>query len=283
MLMGVAFYTLVERRVLGGFHIRYGPSRVGMQGIFQPFRDAMKLFFKRIMFMRRVDWFFWNISPILRLFLFLLGLSLVWFGGGMFSFFHGGLFFFCVVRARIYFLVWGGFFSGRKYSVLGAYRAVSQIISYEVILMFLFLGVCLVSSGFRLMKISEIGRVIFLGCPVMFVIWMISCLAENNRLPFDFLEGESELVSGFNTEYWGGYFSFIFIFEYGYMIIFRFITSLMFFSPYFRWLFIMIILYFYLWVRATFPRSRYDFLIIISWKKLLVIRMGVLVYLMVIC
>lgn len=279
MLLGVAFYTLVERRILGCFHIRIGPQRVGPMGLFQPFGDVVKLFLKRFGRLRRVDLFFWLISPFLAILFFLITVLVIRYGGGIFSFWSGLLYFFCVLAGRVYFLVWGGFFSGRKYSLLGAYRAVRQIISYEVILMFLLLGVCFLVSGHSFYELSDLGGVLILISPAYFVLWLVCCLAENNRLPFDFLEGESELVSGFNTEYWGGFFSFIFIFEYGYMVIFCVLTSLIFSGGLLKLFMVFFMLYFYLWIRATLPRSRYDFIMIFTWKKLLIVVMGVLCYL----
>ena len=249
---------------------------VGPWGIFQPFRDAIKLFCKTEDILRFIQRFYWIISPFLSLVLYLFILLRFPLGGGEIFFENIYLIFICFLRFRVYFLVYGGFHSGRKYSLIGRYRAVAQIISYEVILIFIFVIYFYLISrwNFRFKNYEyRCFRIIF-GLPFFFI-WILVLFIERNRLPYDFLEGESELVSGFNTEFWGGYFYFIFIYEYGSILLFIILTRYFFFGGIFSLLIFVFIIYFFLWIRSRVPRFRYDFLINLAWKKVLflVIRM----------
>jgi NADH-ubiquinone oxidoreductase chain 1 len=189
--------------------------------------------------------------------------------------------FFCLSRLRVYPLLRSGWASNSKYRLLGAYRAAAQAISYEVSIIICLLGICFLSSRLNLQKwrfIQNKIRYILMVIPTL-CIWLIICLAETNRSPFDFREGESELVSGFNTEYRGGYFSIIFISEYTSILFLRILTSSIFLSSlYIIRASTLLIASIFIWIRGTLPRTRYDKLIIIAWKGLLPLVLGVLSY-----
>lgn len=278
-LVSVAFFTLLERRILGSFHNRQGPFIVGFIGILQPLGDALKLFTKREDLLRYVNIFYWIISPILFLLFYFILLFFFPLGGIEYFIKNFYLIFVCFLSARVYFFIFGGFYSGRKYSFLGSYRCISQIMSYEILLIFLFVCFFLLVEGWNLVKkiyFFNNFRILFVF-PFIFI-WIFVFLAERNRLPYDFLEGESELVSGFNTEYWGGYFSFLFIYEYGIILFFRILTSYFLFRGFFSFLFFFLIIFFFLWIRRTVPRFRYDFLINLAWKKFLFIIVRILIF-----
>ncbi len=189
--------------------------------------------------------------------------------------------FVCLIRTRVYFVIIGGYFSGSKYRALGSYRSVVQIISYEVIIIFIFVVFFYLFYSWNFSsKIFMYENFSFIFCLPFVFIWIIVILSESNRLPYDFIEGESELVSGFNTEYWGGYFSFFFIYEYGCIILFRVITSYLLFRSLYRILFFLFIIFIFLWVRATYPRFRFDFIIKILWKKLLPLVISIIIFIL---
>lgn len=269
----------MERRVLGNFHIRLGPMIVGFGGFFQPFSDVIKLFSKSEDVLRFLNNFYWFFSSFLSLLLYLYILLVFPLGGGEFFLDNIYLIIICFLRFRVYFLIYGGFHSGRKYSLIGSYRSVVQMISYEIVLMFIFVSYFYLVGRWNLsFKIFEYEnfRVIFI-LPFFFI-WGLVILVERNRLPYDFLEGESELVSGFNTEYWGGYFSFFFIYEYGSILLFSILIRYFLFRGIFSFFIFIIFIYFFLWIRSTVPRFRYDFLMDLVWKKILFLVIGILFY-----
>ncbi|XP_054161411.1 NADH-ubiquinone oxidoreductase chain 1-like, partial [Oppia nitens] len=219
-LVGLAFFTLVERKVMGYVHFRKGPSKLFYMGLFQPFRDAIKLFSKESFKGYKINYLFFLGGPLLGLFLmFILWVVYVrLFGvfGRRFSI----LYVFGFLRLGVYFLLFCGWGSNRKYSLLGGYRGVSQTVSYEVTMIFFVLGFVYYISFYDFVGLFffQIGFWFMFFRVFLFVGWLFVCLAELNRTPFDFSEGESELVSGFNVDYSGGFFSFIFICEYGIII-----------------------------------------------------------------
>lgn len=278
-LISVAIYTILERRVLGNYHLRIGPYIVGPMGYFQPFRDAIKLFVRRNFLLRFNMSFIWIFSPCLAIFLYIAIVFIFPLGGIEFFLRNSFVLFICLLRVRVYFLVFGGYFSGRKYSLLGRYRAVVQMISYEIVLIFLFISYYYLFGSWSITnKFFLMGGFNFLYCIPFIFVWLLVILAETNRLPYDFLEGESELVSGFNTEYWGGYFAFLFIYEYGCMILFCLIRSFLLFSGIYSVFIFILFIFSFLWVRATYPRFRYDMLIKFIWKKLLILSLSFFFY-----
>lgn len=184
------------------------------------------------------------------------------------------LLFFIISRTSVYFIILVGWSTNSKYSHLGSIRRVAQIISYEVSLFLIILFITIISFSYSFTQISYSQSILyfFYGNIILFIIWIITCLAETNRRPFDFAEGESELVSGFNVEYIGGLFAIIFLAEYIRIILLRIISTIIFFktlNSFISVLIIVIITITLLWVRATYPRFRYDMLIKLNWKLFL--------------
>jgi len=205
---------------------------VGLYGIFQPFSDALKLFSKENIKLIKINYFLFYLSPLLGIFLCLVLWIIFPVWASLTYVFYGlVLFFFCVSSLMVYFLLGSGWSSRSKYSAIGAYRAAAQAISYEVRMILMLLGFCWFIGRYNFIGWSFFqGEIWFcFFCVPLFFCWMIACLAERNRSPFDFSEGESELVSGFNTEYGGGLFSIIFITEYGSILFLGIFTAMFFF------------------------------------------------------
>nr|ANJ70473.1 NADH dehydrogenase subunit 1 [Hydroporus erythrocephalus] len=283
VLIGVAFLTLLERKVLGYIQIRKGPNKVGFMGIPQPFSDAIKLFSKEQIFPLLSNYLMYYYSPIMSLFLSLLMWMIMPFLLGLFSFNLSMLFFLCVISMGVYTVMIAGWSSNSSYSLLGGMRAVAQTISYEVSLSLIFMSFMIMIGGFSLIdfyKYQEFIWMIFLFFPLGFI-WFVSSLAETNRTPFDFAEGESELVSGFNVEYSSGGFALIFLSEYSSILFMSMLFSVMFlgsnlFSMFF-YMELVFISFLFIWVRGTLPRFRYDKLMYLAWKSFLPISLNYLI------
>lgn len=277
--MGVAFFTLMERKVLGCIHFRKGPTKIFYFGLFQPIGDALKLFSKELFKGYKSSFYLFLLGPLLGLFLILV----LWcrYGGffGIFGRVFSVVYIFRILSLGVYFLLFCGWGSNRKYSLLGGYRSVSQTISYEVSIIFYVLSFIFVLSCYDFFSFYryQSSYWFFFFSLIFFVGWLFIILAECNRTPFDFSEGESELVSGFNVEYGGGVFSLIFICEYG-IIIFLCFLSISFFCGFnFFILKFMFFCFFFVWVRCCFPRYRYDMLIRRAWYTVLPFSLCVLV------
>ena len=286
MLLAVAFFTLLERKVLGYIQQRKGPNKVGFIGLFQPFADAIKLFTKERAQLILVNFIFFTVSPIFSLFLALMLWFLVpnWSGSFVFSFF-GVFMFLCISRLRVYSTLFAGWSSNSKYALLGALRAVAQTISYEVSIVLVIIRVLFIVGRFSFLYFGEFQSFYFfcfiLLFPV-FCVWLVTVLAETNRAPFDFAEGESELVSGFNIEYGGGGFALLFLAEYGRILVMRVFSSVLFIGGigvfFVCCFFGGLVRFFILWVRGRFPRMRYDRLIALTWKSFLPFSLFFLFY-----
>ncbi len=284
VIISVAFLTLLERKVLGYIQIRKGPNKVGFLGILQPFRDAVKLFRKEQVFPFLSNSLIFYFSPVLSLFLSLLVWFCIPYLIKLYSFEFGVLFFFCCLSFGVYILMIAGWSSNSIYALLGSLRAIAQTISYEVSLVLILLSLLFIIVSLNLI-IFEIFQqylwFIFLFFPIG-LIWIISRLAETNRTPFDFAEGESELVSGFNIEYGAGGFALIFLAEYARILFIRMLFSLLFLGSYINSFFFFLklnfIFFFFIWVRGVFPRYRYDILIYIAWKSYLPISLNLLIF-----
>nr|QRW36422.1 NADH dehydrogenase subunit 1 [Sanfilippodytes vilis] len=282
VLIGVAFLTLLERKVLGYIQIRKGPNKVGFMGIPQPFSDAIKLFSKEQTFPLLSNYLMYYYSPVMSLFLSLLMWMIMPYLFGLFSFNLGMLFFLCVTSMGVYTVMIAGWSSNSSYSLLGGMRAVAQTISYEVSLSLIFMSFMIMIGGFSLMdfyKFQNYVWMMFLFFPLG-MIWFVSSLAETNRTPFDFAEGESELVSGFNVEYSSGGFALIFLSEYSSILFMSMLFSVLFlgsnlYSIMF-YLELVFISFLFIWVRGTLPRFRYDKLMYLAWKGFLPVALNFL-------
>nr|QAY81963.1 NADH dehydrogenase subunit 1 [Mimastra sp. REN-2018] len=272
ILISIAFLTLLERKVLGYIQIRKGPNKVGFLGLIQPFSDAIKLFSKEQIYPFMSNFNLYYFSPIMNLFLSLfLWVCMPFFTVNV-SFNFSFLFFLCISSMSVYTIMLAGWSSNSNYSLLGSLRSVAQTISYEVslfliLMSYLFLILSLNMVDF--LKYQEYIWFIYLMFPLC-LMWLVSSLAETNRTPFDFAEGESELVSGFNVEYSSGGFAMIFLAEYGNILFMSMLCCMLFLGAnLYSFLFfikISFISFFWLWVRGTLPRYRYDKLMNLAWK-----------------
>nr|URX53071.1 NADH dehydrogenase subunit 1 [Comatermes perfectus] len=284
VLIGVAFLTLLERSVLGYVHIRKGPNSVGFIGFFQPFSDAVKLFSSEQYFPLISNYLSYYFSPIFSLFLSLLIWILVPYFSGFIAFELGLLFFLCCTSLGVYTVMIAGWSSNSNYSLLGGLRSVAQTISYEVSLALVLLSFVFLICGYNLVDFYYFQVylwLIFFCFPLSFV-WFISCLAETNRTPFDFAEGESELVSGFNVEYGAGGFALIFMAEYASILFMSLLFCIIFlgcdmYSLYF-YISLSFISYLFIWVRGTLPRFRYDSLMYLAWSSFLPLSLNYLLF-----
>nr|YP_002640599.1 NADH dehydrogenase subunit 1 [Hydroscapha granulum]CAR82402.1 NADH dehydrogenase subunit 1 [Hydroscapha granulum] len=284
VLIGVAFLTLLERKVLGYIQIRKGPNKVGFMGILQPFSDAVKLFTKEGTIPLVSNFFIYYYSPIMSLFLSLMMWLCIPNFLGLFSFNLSVLFLLCVMSLGVYTVMIAGWSSNSNYSLLGGLRAVAQTISYEVSLALIFMCFLILIMSFSLLDFFKYqNKIWFLFiCLPLSMIWFVSSLAETNRTPFDFAEGESELVSGFNIEYSSGGFALIFLAEYSSILFMSLLFCVMFLGSdlnsvyfYFKLVFISFL---FIWVRGTLPRFRYDKLMYLAWKSFLPVTLNYLFF-----
>nr|WCQ71425.1 NADH dehydrogenase subunit 1 [Hodotermopsis sjostedti] len=284
VMVGVAFLTLLERKVLGYIHIRKGPNKVGFLGIFQPFSDAIKLFSSEQYFPLVSNYLSYYFSPVFGLFLSLIVWLLVPYFSGFIFFELGLLFFLCCTSLGVYTVMIAGWSSNSNYSLLGGLRAVAQSISYEVSLALILLSFVFLVCGYNLVLFYYFQFymwLIFFSFPLA-CIWFISCLAETNRSPFDFAEGESELVSGFNVEYGSGGFALIFLAEYASILFMSFLFCILFLGSdlysLFFYVSVSFISFLFIWVRGTMPRFRYDKLMGMAWSGFLPVSLNYLLF-----
>nr|YP_002327426.1 NADH dehydrogenase subunit 1 [Eriocheir japonica]ACJ44955.1 NADH dehydrogenase subunit 1 [Eriocheir japonica] len=284
VLIGVAFVTLLERKILGYIQIRKGPNKVGYMGILQPFLMQVKLFTKEQITPTMSNFLVYYLCPVFSLFVSLLVWSVLPYETGLMSFNLSILFFLCCLSVGVYSTMVAGWSSNCKYSLLGSLRAVAQTISYEVSLALILLSFVMLIGGFNLELFNKYQNYfwfVVISFPLSMV-WFSSCLAETNRTPFDFSEGESELVSGFNTEYGAGGFALIFMAEYA-SILFMSVLFVIFFlgSGPFSVMFYfksVMVAFGFVWVRGTLPRLRYDKLMYLAWKSYLPVSINYLIF-----
>nr|WRY69441.1 NADH dehydrogenase subunit 1 [Acanthochitona defilippii] len=286
ILLAVAFFTLLERKGLSYIQARKGPNKVGYFGIIQPLADALKLFLKEENNIQNSNKMPYFLAPALSLILSLSMWSLYWSNFHLWYFNLGMLFFLCVSALNVYGTMMAGWASNSKYSLLGSLRAVAQTISYEVTLFLILLSTITISASFNLMKIYNhqfMAWTAILMAP-MLMVWLVVCIAETNRAPFDFAEGESELVSGFNIEYGSGAFALLFLAEYASILFMSMMTTLLFLGAnnfwfldnIMFWLKTTLIAFFFIWVRGSFPRMRYDLLMKLTWLSFLPVSLMIL-------
>nr|QLD97088.1 NADH dehydrogenase subunit 1 [Secretargas transgariepinus]QLD97101.1 NADH dehydrogenase subunit 1 [Secretargas transgariepinus] len=272
VLVSVAFFTLLERKVLGFIHIRKGPNSVGYVGLFQPFSDVIKLFCKEMNFMKFMNLLIFLMVPFLSLFLMLMFWIVFFWEFDQVELEYAFLFFLCISSLSIYVVLLGGWSSNSKYALLGSFRGLAQIISYEVSLAMLVISLLFLCGDFKLSEVVSFQDECWMlwGFFTLFIVWFVSLLAETNRSPFDLSEGESELVSGFNVEYGSYGFAILFMAEYGNIIFMSFITCILFFGGMgVLCMYLIMIMFFFLLVRGTLVRFRYDKLMIMAWSVIL--------------
>nr|YP_009466102.1 NADH dehydrogenase subunit 1 [Pentatomidae sp. GM-2014]AIW65019.1 NADH dehydrogenase subunit 1 [Pentatomidae sp. GM-2014] len=275
ILICVSFVTLLERSVLGYIQLRKGPNKLGVLGLVQPFSDGLKLFFSEQILPYKSNYLIYYFSPVFLLFMSFLMWMLFPFLFNIYNFDYGILFFMVCTGLGVYGIMLSGWSSNSNYALLGSLRSVAQVISYEVSMMFILLCMIIFVISYNLLNFMYYQKLVWFMflCFPLFFCWLSSCLAETNRSPFDFAEGESELVSGFNVEYSSGGFAFIFLSEYMNIIFMGLITSILFLgSDFYSILFyckIVFIVFWFIWVRGVLPRFRYDKLMYLTWKLFL--------------
>ena len=272
LILSVAFYTLFERKVIGLFHLRVGPNKVSFIGLVQPLLDAFKLLRKQNLTPIRANGFVYGLSPIISLFLALF----VWITLPnyyvLLSINYSLVLFFCLGSIIVFAVLIAGWSSNSKYRLIGSLRSIAQSISYESVFRTLIVMLIILIRSYSIRSLFTQSSLLFI---IFLPIWVICTLAETHRAPFDFAESESELVSGFNTEYSGAYFAFCFLSEYAILLYSCFLLTYIFFIwllPFNLVLMFAISMFFsfiFIWIRITYCRFRYDMLIMISWKVLL--------------
>ncbi|HYD65357.1 NADH-quinone oxidoreductase subunit NuoH [Azospirillum sp.] len=289
LLVGVAYATYAERKVLGAIQMRQGPNIVGPWGLLQPFADGLKLFAKEQVLPAGANRVLYYIAPMLTFLLALVAWAVIPFDYGMVlsNLNVGILYLFAISSLGVYGIIVAGWASNSRYAFLGGLRSAAQMVSYEVSMGFVIITVLLCVGSLNLTDIVRAQEKIWFVVPLfpMFVIFFISALAETNRSPFDLPEGESELVAGFMVEYSSAPFALFFLGEYANMILMSAMTSILFLGgwlppldiaplnwipgPIWLALKIAFFMFVYIWVRGTMPRYRYDQLMRLGWKVFL--------------
>ncbi len=298
LLVGVAYLTYAERKVIGAMHLRRGPNVVGPYGLLQPLADGAKLFFKETVIPSGANRVVFVMAPMVTFSLSLVAWAVIPLSDGLVvaDINVGILYLFAISSLGVYGILMAGWASNSKYAFLGALRSAAQMISYEVSMGFIIISVLIVAGSLNLSDIVNAQKEsIWFVIPLfpIAVIFFISTLAETNRHPFDLPEAEAELVAGYNVEYSSMTFALFFLGEYANMILMAGMTTILFFGGWlppfdiapFNWLpgplwFIIkmcMLLFIFLWVRATFPRYRYDQLMRLGWKVFLPISLAAVV------
>nr|QGZ10060.1 NADH dehydrogenase subunit 1 [Eisenia tracta] len=282
-LLAMAFYTLMERKFLGYFHLRKGPNKVGIMGLPQPFADAIKLFVKEQASPTPSNQMPFLLAPTMGLVLSLMLWVIYPHSHQSFFLQFSVLYFLCVSSMNVYTTFLAGWSSNSKYALLGALRGVAQTISYEVSMSLILLSALILLTTMDFTKMNMTSSIAVMIVP-LFTVWFITNLAETNRTPFDFAEGESELVSGFNVEYSSGLFALIFMAEYANILMMSLFTSLIFFSTLLPIMSDVLLITetvmlaaLFVWIRATYPRMRYDHLMNLTWKSFLPLSLALLI------
>ncbi len=294
VILVVAYSTYFERKVIGGMQARVGPNRVGPHGLLQPFADVFKLLFKEVIIPSESNRFLFVIAPLLSLIPALATWAVIPMNDSfVIADINAGLLYvLALTSVGVYGVILAGWATNSKYAFLGAMRSAAQIVAYEIAMGFALVGVLMAGGSLNLGDIvaAQSGGVsnwFLVPLFPLFLVYWISGVAETNRAPFDVAEGESEIVAGFHVEYSGVAFALFFLAEYANMVLISALTSIFFFggwaSPFegwtflgdsflregsFVWLFakICFFMYTFFWLRATFPRYRYDQIMRLGWK-----------------
>jgi NADH-quinone oxidoreductase subunit H len=285
LLIGVAYLTYAERKVLAAIQLRKGPNVVGPFGLWQPFADAIKMLTKETIIPAGANRVLFLLAPMLTFTLAMIAWAVIPVADGwaIADINVGILYLFAISSLGVYGIIIAGWASNSKYAFLGAMRSAAQMVSYEVSIGFVMVCVLLCVGSLNLTEVVRAQRTVWFCVPLfpMFVVFFISALAETNRSPFDLPEGESEIVAGFFVEYSAMAFALFFLGEYANMILMSAMTSILFLGGWLSplpflpdgvlWLIlkIMLCLFVFLWVRGTFPRYRYDQLMRLGWKVFL--------------
>ena len=286
LMVGIAYLTYAERKVLAAMQLRQGPNIVGPFGLLQPMADGLKLLGKETIIPAGANRFVFVFAPMLTFLLALIAWAVIPFDDGMVlaNINVGVLYLFAISSLGVYGIIMAGWASNSKYAFLGGLRSAAQMVSYEVSIGFVIITVLLCVGSLNLSDVVNAQRTVWFAIPLlpMFVVFFISALAETNRAPFDLPEGESELVGGYNVEYSAMTFALFFLGEYANMILMSGMTSILFLGgwlppldiaplnwipgPIWFALKIALVLFMFIWVRATVPRYRYDQLMRLGWK-----------------
>nr|BBU26137.1 NADH dehydrogenase subunit 1 [Synchiropus splendidus] len=291
VLLAVAFLTLIERKVLGYMQLRKGPNVVGPYGLLQPIADGVKLFIKEPVRPSTSNSILFLAAPMLSLTLALTLWAPMPLPHATADISLSILFILALSSLTVYSILGSGWASNSKYALMGALRAIAQTISYEVSLGLIILGGVIFTGAFTLQIFSTTQEAVWLMLPAwpLAMMWYISTLAETNRAPFDLTEGESELVSGFNVEYAGGPFALFFLAEYANILLMNTLSAVLFLGAYhiptfpemmslnlmMKAVFLSIL---FLWVRASYPRFRYDQLMHLIWKNFLPLTLAFVIW-----
>ncbi len=309
LILAVAYLTLAERKIIGWMQVRIGPNRVGPLGLLQPFADVFKLVFKEIVVPTGANRYLFFLAPVLLIGPAIAAWAVIPFDEGMvLSNINAGLLYVLALSSvGVYGVILAGWASNSKYAFLGCLRSAAQIVSYEIAMGFALVGVLMAASS---LNVSDIVRGqegglhhwYFLPLFPLCIVYFVSGLAETNRHPFDVAEGESEIVAGFHVEYSGVAFAVFFLAEYMNMILIAALTSIMFLGGWLApwpglneltilgghplgdsiaWLLLKMcfVLFFFLWVRATFPRYRYDQIMRLGWKVFIPVTLVWIIFL----
>lgn len=296
ILISVAYLTLYERKVMAAMQLRLGPNVVGPFGLLQPFADALKMIFKETIIPTAANKVIFMAAPMLTFILAMIAWAVIPVGSNLVisNINVGVLYLFAISSLGVYGIVMAGWASNSRYPFLAALRSASQMVSYEVSMGFIIISVLLCVGSLNLTKIVEAQRTVWFALPLfpMFIIFFISTLAETNRHPFDLPEAESELVAGYQVEYSSMSFGLFMLGEYANMILMSSMTTVLFLGgwlapfnipmpvwmgPFWFALKVFLLLFVFIWVRATLPRYRYDQLMRLGWKVFLPASLGWLV------